>query len=53
MIVKLQECGHSGLRRVEAVYAFFDGVVIIVNAKHETWVGNLFFFFLCLLLDLK
>ena len=41
VVVKLQECGHSGLRRVEAVYAFFDGVVIIVNSKHETWVTTI------------
>ncbi|XP_048086182.1 IgGFc-binding protein-like [Alosa alosa] len=40
VVVKLQECGRAGLRRVEAVYVFFDALAITVNAKHQTWVNG-------------
>ncbi|KAL2080137.1 hypothetical protein ACEWY4_023930 [Coilia grayii] len=40
VVVKLHKCGNSGLKRIEAVYVFFEGLAITVNAKHETWANG-------------
>ncbi|XP_063040860.1 IgGFc-binding protein-like isoform X2 [Engraulis encrasicolus] len=40
VVVKLAACGNSGLKRVEAVYVFFEDMAITINAKHETWVNG-------------
>ncbi|XP_062342475.1 IgGFc-binding protein-like [Osmerus eperlanus] len=40
VVVKLEACGNTGVKRVVALYVFFDDLIISVNNKHETWVNG-------------
>ncbi|KAM9838224.1 IgGFc-binding protein-like [Aulostomus maculatus] len=40
VVVKLYECALTGVRRVGAVYVYFNDLSITVNDQQETWVNG-------------